>query len=279
MTIVHGEESWAGTGDEEATVKMEQRRFQRASPLVLAIALAGVLLPGAGGQTPTAPKAEAQLPPLIRSVKGLDLFRAYCASCHGLDGRGAGPAAPALKARVPDLTLLAAKNQKQFPAVRVRQMIMGDIAMAAHGSREMPVWGPIFHQVESDVDWGNVRLASLLEYLQSIQSLSASNSPSGEELYMQHCAVCHGSDLKGSGPIPDPFRAPPDLTTLARRHGGKFPEAYVSDMLRNGVMMPAHGPAEMPIWGSDFAVDRVGSAQAALRITNLTNYIKSLQEK
>jgi len=262
-------------------MKSRERRLQRASPLglALALALAGTLVPGAGGQTPTTPKAEAHVPPLIRSVKGPDLFRAYCASCHGLDARGAGPAAPALKARVPDLTLLAAKNQRQFPAARVRQMIVGEIAMAAHGSREMPVWGPIFHQVESDVDWGNVRLASLLEYLQSIQTVAASHSPSGEELYKQHCAVCHGSDLKGSGPAPDPFRAPPDLTTLARRHGGKFPDGYVSDVLRNGVVMPAHGPAEMPIWGSEFAADRAGTAQAALRIRNLTDYIKSLQEK
>jgi hypothetical protein len=79
--------------------------------------------------------------------------------------------------------------------------------------------------------------------------------------------------------VPYPFRSPPDLTTLARRHGGKFPEAYVSNVLRNGVVMPSHGPAEMSIWGVDFAADRMGEPQAAVRITNLTNYIKSFQQK
>ena len=259
---------------------MADKRFKRGLQLVLTLALAGVVLPGAGKQAQTAPKAEEQFTPLIRSVEGPDLFRAYCAPCHGLDAKGAGPAAPALKAKVPDLTLLARNNRGQFPAAYVRQMIMGDKVVAAHGSREMPIWGPIFHQIEEDVDWGNVRMENLVKYLQSIQSIAASNAPSGAELYKQHCAACHGNDLKGSGPAPYPFRAPPDLTTLARRHGGKFPDAYVSNVLRNGVVMPAHGPAEMPIWGADFSVgDQLNGNQVTSRITSLTNYIKSLQEK
>lgn len=105
------------------------------------------------------------------------------------------------------------------------------------------------------------------------------HSVKGADLFRADCAACHGDDLKGTGPAPYPFRAAPDLTTLARRHGGKFPEAYVSRVLREGVVMPAHGPAEMPVWGPDFTMDRPGQAQAALRITSLTNYIKSMQEK
>jgi mono/diheme cytochrome c family protein len=276
---VHLAGYWAGALDEETAVKTADKRFKRALQLVLALALVGVVLPGVSKQTPSPPKVEQQSMPLIRSVEGPDLFRAYCTPCHGMDARGAGPAAPALKAKVPDLTLIARNNGGQFPAVRVRQMIVGDNVVAAHGSREMPIWGPVFHQVEADRDWGNVRLSSLVEYLQSIQSNTVSNAPSGAELYKQHCVVCHGSDLQGSGPAPSPYRAPPDLTKLARRHGGKFPDAYVSKVLRNGVVMPAHGPAEMPIWGADFAMDRLGESQVTLRITNLTSYIKSLQEK
>jgi mono/diheme cytochrome c family protein len=151
--------------------------------LVLAVALASVVLSGAGGQTQTTPNAEEQLPPLIRSIRGPDLFRAYCASCHGLDAKGAGPVAPSLKAKVPDLTLLESNNRGQIPTVRVRQIIMGDEVMAAHGSREMPIWGPIFHQVEGDMDWGNVRLENLVKYLESIQSTRGSKAPSGAERY------------------------------------------------------------------------------------------------
>ena len=106
------------------------------------------------------------------------------------------------------------------------------------------------------------------------------NSPTGAELYKRHCAVCHGNDLRGTGSVPAPYRVPPDLTTLARRHGGKFPNAYVADVLRNGVTMPAHGPAEMPTWGTDFReMDGLDVTQVKVRISNLTNYIKSHQEK
>ena len=119
----------------------------------------------------------------------------------------------------------------------------------------------------------------LVKFLESIQTITASNPPSGAELYSQHCAVCHEDDLKGGGPAPYPFRAPPDLTTLAKRHGGRFPDGYVLNVLRNGVVMPAHGPAEMPIWGDDFTIDRLDATQVTLRITNLTNYIKSRQAK
>ena len=226
------------------------------------------------------PNPDDQFTPLIDSLKGPDLYRAYCASCHGLNGKGGGPAAAALSVKVPDLTVLATNHDGEFPTQRVRDMILGDVTVAAHGSRAMPIWGPIFHQVEVDVDRGNVRLDNLVKYLQSIQSIAAPRSPSGAELYKEHCAACHGNDLRGSGPAPYPFRAPPDLTTLARRHGGKFPDAYVSKVLRNGVVLPAHGPAQMPTWGTDFrAADGLSSAEVRQRITDLTNYIKAFQVK
>jgi mono/diheme cytochrome c family protein len=230
---------------------------------------------------------------LIRSVEGPDLFRAYCASCHGSDGKGHGPAAAGLKTRVADLTVLAKNNGGVFPATRVRTAIMGEEVIASHGSREMPIWGPIFHQIEADVDRGNVRLENLVTYLQSIQSIPSPKAragkapvapqaqPTGAQLFKQLCAACHGNDLKGNGPAPYPFRdTPPDLTTLAQRHDGKFPDAYVANVLRNGITLPAHGPSEMPIWGIDFkASGHLSDEQVTSRISELTDYIKSQQAK
>lgn len=107
---------------------------------------------------------------LIYSVKGTDLFRAHCAACHGAGGKGDGPAASALRKKPADLTILAKNNGGKFPAERVRKFISGDEATTdSHGSREMPVWGPIFHQIENDQDFGNVRLQNLVKYLESIQ--------------------------------------------------------------------------------------------------------------
>lgn len=152
--------------------------IRKKSQVLLGVALSGVMLAGfaAASQTQSqkpsgnVPPSEQQFQTLIRSVEGPNLFRAYCASCHGADAKGKGPAAPALKSMAPDLTLLAKRNGGRFPEARVRKIIMGDDVLAVHGSREMPVWGPIFHQIEWDVDRGNVRLDNLVKYLQSIQS-------------------------------------------------------------------------------------------------------------
>jgi mono/diheme cytochrome c family protein len=236
------------------------------------------------------PSEKQQSTPLIQSVEGPDVFRAYCASCHGARGKGDGPVASVLRVAPPDLTRLA--NRGQFPTERVRQTILGDAVVAAHGTREMPIWGPVFHQIEADVDRGNVRTENLLKYLRSIQSVAppqaapakkaaVENAPSGAQLYKQLCAACHGNDLKGNGPGPAPFKdVPPDLTTLARRHGGKFPDDYVTSVLRNGVVIPDHGPPEMPTWDADFKAGYgLNEAQVTSRITNLSEYLKSRQAK
>jgi mono/diheme cytochrome c family protein len=271
-------------------VNIRQRESGGAARLVLALGLVCTAFMAASSQAQTAAAVEDQPIPLINSVKGPELFRAYCASCHGVDGKGHGPAAPALKATVADLTAIARNNNGEFPVARVRRIIMGEGMIASHGSREMPVWVPIFHQVEADVDRGNVRLDNLLKYLQSIQTIrptrqsgdkkdSAGNLASGAQSYKQLCAACHGNDLKGNGPAPEPFKdMPPDLTTLARRHGGNFPEDYFSMVLRNGAPLPAHGPAEMPVWGTDFKLGNgLSSAQITQRIADLATYIKSQQ--
>jgi mono/diheme cytochrome c family protein len=136
----------------------------------LALAFLGVFLSAAGLQEGQ-PKAQQnqQHEPLIASLKGPDLFRAYCAPCHGEDGKGGGPVAPALNAKPADLTTIAQRNGGAFPVKRIRTIISGDEVVLAHGSREMPVWGPIFHRVEWDRDYGEIRLQNMTKYLESIQ--------------------------------------------------------------------------------------------------------------
>ncbi len=109
--------------------------------------------------------------PLIPSVEGSDLYRAYCATCHGADAKGGGPMAMVLKAPLPDLTRIARHNKGKFPTERVEAIISGEQDLiTAHGSREMPLWGPIFSQIEWDHDLGRVRIHNLAKYLESIQA-------------------------------------------------------------------------------------------------------------
>jgi mono/diheme cytochrome c family protein len=133
-------------------------------PGVIGIAIVATLLVGQGQQTTPAPGAR-----LIPSLTGKDLYSAYCASCHGVSGRGDGPMATHLKHKPADLTAIAANHGGIFPKDDVRRFITGEKVTGSHGSRQMPVWGPIFSQVEIDTDYGKVRLENLVNYIQSMQ--------------------------------------------------------------------------------------------------------------
>ena len=103
---------------------------------------------------------------------------------------------------------------------------------------------------------------------------------SGAGMFRDYCAVCHGKDAKGDGPAARALKqTPADLTTLAKRHDGKFPDSYVAKVLRNGVKAPAHGDAEMPVWGPLFTSMDSDPAIMYVRISSLVSYIKSLQVK
>lgn len=106
--------------------------------------------------------------------------------------------------------------------------------------------------------------------------------PSGEQMYKQYCAACHGADAKGIGPLAPLLKTPPsDLTTLAKRHGGgKFPYDYVSSILKFGPGLAAHGSSDMPTWGPLFRYfDKQNERVVRQRIKNLCDYLASLQRE
>jgi mono/diheme cytochrome c family protein len=132
--------------------------------------LAMFSLVGGAVAAQTKPMPQKQYEQLIYSVRGPDLFRAHCAPCHGAEGKGDGPAGVALKVKPANLTVLAKNNGGKFPTERVQKFISGDDpSVVSHGTRDMPIWGPIFHQIEEDQDFGSVRLQNLIKYLQTIQ--------------------------------------------------------------------------------------------------------------
>jgi hypothetical protein len=109
-------------------------------------------------------------PPLvIESMYGPDLYRLYCASCHGRDAKGNGPAAGALKVPPPDLTVLARQRKGVFSALDVEAIIRGGTNVAAHGSVEMPVWGPIFYALDTSDARVKARIGALVSHIASVQ--------------------------------------------------------------------------------------------------------------
>jgi len=144
--------------------------------LIASVSLVLGLLPTGFGigaahaqQTPTTVKKVPVHP--TQSVAGKDLFREYCAVCHGTAGKGDGPAAAALKPQPSDLTQISKNNGGKFPELKVQHIINGeDQGPIAHGSKDMPMWGDLFRHMGPNPDAGTVRVFNLMKYIEEIQA-------------------------------------------------------------------------------------------------------------
>jgi mono/diheme cytochrome c family protein len=135
----------------------------------------------------------------------------------------------------------------------------------------------------------HVLLAFLLALLLLLIAAVAAHSQdfssySGSELYGRFCAACHGTSGRGDGPVAASLRIEtPDLTRLAQRHGGRFPEDQVRRIIDGTTTIGAHGTRTMPVWGFDFLVNN--AAQPAAQgstdqmIDRLTTHVRSLQRE
>ena|SRR5579862_9730588 len=154
---------------------MLTRIITRTVPIFAAALLLGTILVAEPNR-----KASKETVRLIPSIEGPALYKAYCAVCHGTDGRGNGPMASALKVQPSDLTRIAERNGGAFPMARVGNIISGEqVLSSGHGTREMPVWGPIFSQVDRDQDLGRVRIDNLTRYLKDMQTVAAAAAATG----------------------------------------------------------------------------------------------------
>ena len=156
-------------------------RFDKLSELVTAVLIgiaatvavvALILAPGAAkAQEPTVKKA-----PIVQSdpTSGKKMFSDYCAPCHGTEGKGNGPAAAAMKTAPSNLTMLAKNNGGKYPAAHVRAVLMFGAGTAAHGSKDMPVWGDLFQSLNWSSSGKQVeaeqRINNLNNYLESLQA-------------------------------------------------------------------------------------------------------------
>lgn len=110
--------------------------------------------------------------PLQRTspTDGKQMFTDYCAPCHGADGRGHGPAAGALKPEPTDLTVLARNNQGKYPDAHVIAILQFGTEVQAHGSLNMPVWGPILGSMNrTNRQEKLLRMHNLSHYIETIQ--------------------------------------------------------------------------------------------------------------
>src|SRR6187402_2148684 len=91
------------------------------------------------------------------------MFQSYCSACHGKAGKGDGPAAAALKKAPADLTKITARHGGKYPEVQVKRYIEGLDEVAAHGTRDMPMWGSLFRDLDRNT--AQIRVQALSDYL------------------------------------------------------------------------------------------------------------------
>jgi mono/diheme cytochrome c family protein len=102
---------------------------------------------------------------------GARLYFNHCAACHGAEGEGGGPVAATMRIMVPNLRTLSQRNGGMFPADKVASYIDGRELNAAHGDRQMPVWGDVFRGPEQGTAQRTVRrrVNALVEFLAALQ--------------------------------------------------------------------------------------------------------------
>ena len=113
---------------------------------------------------------------------------------------------------------------------------------------------------------------------------STPEPPTGQALYLQYCAACHGESGDGNGPVAESLRQPPsDLRLIAKRHGGRFDESYVMQIIDGRRPVAEHGTREMPVWGAVFESEHRPEGYPAytslLHSRALTDYLGSIQQK
>ena len=141
--------------------------------------LAGLLLIAASGttlkaqSTGTAPERGPKKAPINYSAPtdGGQMYKDYCAACHGMEGRGDGPVAPFLKTPLPDLGKLAQRNGGKFPSTRVMSVLRFGTDSHAHGTADMPIWGSLFQTQHHSggAAASELRIANLTDFISSLQ--------------------------------------------------------------------------------------------------------------
>lgn len=126
-----------------------------------------------------------------------------------------------------------------------------------------------------------------LALLAALTACASGNAPvlqaaAGERIYKVSCAACHGADARGTGPVAPLLTVPvPDLTLIAARRGGEFPELDIFRIIDGQSELTGHGPRHMPIWGYEFfgddADDEVAHRRATDKVDRLVAYLRSIQ--
>ena len=145
--------------------------MRRVSPL-LVMALAAWASAAQQLEPPKPPSGQAPPGAGVAAVSGAYAFRTYCASCHGVDGKGDGPLTDSLRFHPPDLSLIAKRSGGEFPTEKVIRIVDGRNPLKGHGGPDMPIWGDAFRNADTGYDDAAARakIRGVVEHLKSLQA-------------------------------------------------------------------------------------------------------------
>ena len=102
----------------------------------------------------------------------------------------------------------------------------------------------------------------------------------GQQLFNQKCAVCHGVDAGGDGVLgPHLKKEPADLSRLSMRNEGTFPFWDIYGKIDGRYKVGAHGPDDMPVWGTDEEREGTSGRLARGQILQIVFFLQSIQEE
>lgn len=107
-----------------------------------------------------------------RADNGQQMYASYCASCHGVDGRGDGAMAASIGAHPTDLTQLSRDNHGVFPESHLVTVLRHGVEGHASGSKMMPDWGPVLYKLDTSMGSStlrSLRIANLIGYIKTLQ--------------------------------------------------------------------------------------------------------------
>jgi len=137
------------------------------SSFVLLFAASAAVSIGVAQQPTTTIKPVPIKPTSAASAE--QMYTTYCAVCHGADGTGNGPAAPALKVKLRDLTMLSKNNGGVFPEAKVATALRYGVENSAHGNTQMPIWGDLFKTIGPSRESTQQRISNLTDYIRKMQ--------------------------------------------------------------------------------------------------------------
>jgi len=139
----------------------------------LVVAIVSAVIPSSAATQEKVVKTNAVAIAPAKASSGIAMYTAYCAACHGADGKGTGPAASAFKNPPTDLTMLSKKNNGKFPSEHFNSILKFGTSVQAHGSAQMPVWYSLFRSLDSSATDDGItmmRIKNLREYIETLQA-------------------------------------------------------------------------------------------------------------